>query len=319
MILFKQHSATGAAHLYEHLFGAAIDDFFYSHRLSPYVDYSFHARTLTGGIVYVDVRFHTEEAKALADQIKGITVRLDTQSITTTVTQVIAELEKAFKITWGVEEIQKELSEIEEKPWQDFADFDELDPKAITIDAGAFYTLKNAERLPSLNLRTNFTLDQDFADSHRELLPLFWQLARLMNANAKATLHVTTTAYTKNVAHTNTDKTTRLTHDYFIHRDIHLKASQVLDVACDAIRDLQQTDGIRRFVTNLREGSDSDPYRLAPNPVTVFDQSGILIGAKGWSRITTDENCKLILSHMKVSVSVGGKRASIDVRELLNL
>jgi hypothetical protein len=117
-----------------------------------------------------------------------------------------------------------------------------------------------------------------------------------MNANAKAALHVAATAYTKNVAHINTGKITRLAHDYFIHRDIKIEISQALDVACDAIRDLQQTDGIRRFVTNLREESDSDPYRLTPNPATVFDQSGILIGAKGWERIATDENCNLVLS-----------------------
>jgi len=319
MILIKQHNATGVAHLYEHLFTLAINDLFFRHKLSPYVDYSIHAQPLTAGIIYVDVRFYTEKAQALAEEIKRLTIQRDTPSITKAITQVVAELEKAFKVTKDIEEISEELGEVEAQPWQEINDLDEIDPERATITAGSFYVLKNAEEMPSLSLNTSFTLDQHFAEAHRELLPLFWQLARLMDASIKTNFHSLGAIYSKDVSHVSTNELIQLTHHYSLHRDISLQASRVLDQASRALRDLSQTNGIVRFVNNLKKVTESDLYRVMPDPVAMLHQSGILIGAKGWDRIATNENLDLILSHTELSVNVDNEHASIAVNVALDV
>jgi hypothetical protein len=72
-------------------------------------------------------------------------------------------------------------------------------------------------------------------------------------------------------------------------------------------------------VVELCKVSHSHQEQAFPNPHFLFERTNILIGAKGWRRIATDENCEEILSHMKVTVSAGHGRASMNVASLFDI
>ncbi|HMH70008.1 MAG TPA: hypothetical protein VK502_01290 [Candidatus Saccharimonadales bacterium] len=318
MILLKQHTSPQVAHLYEHLFGMALDDFFYEEELFNYVDYVFHAYTLLpGGIVCVDISLYTDKAKLLANKISMLTVALDDRSINTAIAQLIAEEERQLGMT-SIENIRKELSEIEAQSWRDIDDVDEIDPKHLDLMHGALYTPQNAEKVAAQKFGIAFILDQTFTEGNRELLPLFWQLATVIHESVAAALYREVGCYSKNVTRTYTRETTKLTRFFHINPGLPVEASNALAIVGDVLLDLHATGTFKRFITELATTSFNDPHRPAPDPALMFNPGAVLIGAKGWRRIATDANCKLVLSRMKVMVSAGRKRSSLKVGSVLN-
>jgi len=323
MILIKQHNSQQVAHLYEHLFCMAVDGFFYEASLYPYLDYDISARVFPGGLIYADIALHTPDAKALKDKVTSISIALDDRSLNAATIQLMSELEQSLGVTGDkapdFDAVRKELGVIDSSPWNDIDEVDLIDSRSIRLVAGSIYLTKEKKEMPARRVRVSFSLSQGFADAHLDLLPVFWLLARLMSANVLAALYSRDGFYGKGISHTPKGRTTRLIHDFNIvpHYPLDLKA--VLATIEDALLDLHDTGAFTRLIADLHSISHGNSNHIFPDPEYMFNRTGLLLGTKGWNRIATDENCNLILSHMKVTVSTGRNRASVKVGQVLDI
>jgi hypothetical protein len=322
MILIKQHNSHHVARLYMHLFCMAVDNFFYGKQLFPYLDYDLSTRVIRG-IIYVRINLYTAEAKELHKELAELRVPLDDASRTMAILQIAVDKQQVFGIVGDAEPnfeaLNEELSTLDDRPWQDIDSFDLIDPQDNQLVRGAFYPLAEKRELATQEVNIASSLDESFADTHGELLPLFWHLAMVTSESIGRELYKNAGLYGVATSHEPENRVTTLVRHYRAAPEVAQKLNDIRDLVDGVILDLDDSDAYRRMTTELESVSRSATGRILPDPIALYDRTGIILGIKGWKRIATGENCDLILSNMKVSVSAGSERASIDVKELLNL
>lgn len=301
----------------------AIDDLFFNEGLAPCVDYHISAHTLSRGTIYIGIDLYTQEAKALNHKIPKLKIDLDDDTLNIAILQIISEEEQKLgspgkENDFTLEPIRIELDQIDEKPWQDIDDVDIIDPQNSRLVAGSLYLPKEKEEFPARKVKVTFALEQHFVDSNKQLLPLFWELATLMSESAMADLYAMIGLYSKGVTRQPKHQALKLIHLFHIPHTYPLELSNVLTEIKDTLFHLRDTSAFKRLATELRMASHSNPDRILPGPHYIYERTNIIIGSKGWHRIATDENCNLILSHMKITVSTGHKRISTKVSSALS-
>ncbi len=303
-----------------HLFCMAVDNFFYDKQLFPYLDYDINTRVVRG-IIYVQINLYTSQAKQLTDELPKLQIPLDDESRTMAILQIAVDKQQVFGIV-GDEEpdfeaLNKKLSALDTHPWQDADSFELVVPQDNQLVSGEFYPLPDKGEVATSEVNVAFSLDESFADAHGELLPLFWNLAMLTSETIGRELYENAGFYGIATSHEPKNRATTLVRHYRAASDVVQKLNGIRELVEGAILDLDDGDAYKRITTELESVSLSTTDRTFPNPLAMHDRTGIILGAKGWKRIATDENCDLILSNMKVSVSAGSERASIDVRETI--
>lgn len=300
----------------------AVDNFFYDKRLFPYLDYDLSTRVVRG-IIYVRISLYTSQAKKLADKLPGLKVPRDDESRTMAILQIAVDKQQMFGIVGDrepdFEALNKELSTLDDRPWQNIDSFDLVHPQDNQLVSGAFYPLAEEREFATREVDVTFSLEKPFADTHGELLPLFWHLAMVASAAVGRELYEQAGFYGTATSHKPKNRATTLVRHYRAASDVVQKLNDIRDLMEDAILDLDDGDAYRRMTAELRSVSLDDPDRMFPDPMVVHDRTGTILGSKGWNRIATDENCDLVLSHMKVTVSTGRERASTKVSSVLDL
>jgi hypothetical protein len=321
MILIKQHNSHHVARLYMHLFCMAVNNFFYDKRLFPYLDYDLSTRVVRG-VVYVRISLYTPQAKRLADELPRLKVPLDDESRTIAILQIAADKKQFFGIVGkeqpDFEALNKALSALDARPWQDIDSFELAIPQDNQLVSGEFYPLPDKGEVAISDVNVSFSLDKSFSDTHGELLPLFWHLAMVTSASIGRELYEQVGFFGTGISRSSKNRATKLVQHYRAAAEVALLTKDIRDMADDVIVDLDENDAYKRMTAELRSATHNKSKRMLPNPMYMHDRTGIILGAKGWKRIATDENCNLILSHMKVTVSTGRSRTSIKVSSILN-
>ena len=153
-------------------------------------------------------------------------------------------------------------------------------------------------------------LDTEFANSHRELLPLFLQIAKVLAPTAQDALASNNGYYSgemdlkfskqhlymkadMQVAHANDDSVD-------IHEDLELSKKTFTHITASG--------SLRRLISELQNLSYTHTPDLSPNIQDVLNETGIYIGTKGWSAIATNDNVTQLLTHMSIEIIFGRKR-----------
>jgi hypothetical protein len=322
MILIKQHNSHQVAHLYEHLFVMAVDDFFFKKKLFAYLDYEYTARTIYG-VLYFAIDLHTEEAKKFEGDIHSLEIPLKDTAIHTAIIQLGSELKHNLgvvgKDTADLNAIREELLAIEKKPWQSIKDVSTIDPRVAKLVPGSLYIPQDKTILPVRKVNVTFALDKEFADGHKELLPLYNEINELMSENMRTDLYYLFGFYSMGKTRWPKDKAFKLIHAFHISETYPLNFSLVGDAVEDSLLDLYECKAFQRLITQLHDADHSKPDKIFPGVNYTFKQTGLIVGEKGWQRIATDENCDKILSHMKVTISTGRSRVSLNVTSTLDV
>jgi hypothetical protein len=302
----------------------AVDDFFYDHDLFRHLDYQLTGRTLRG-IIYINVTAYTDAAKQLIPQLRDLTISTDEETFNIAVLQIMTEKPNQLVAKgeaspdWNA--IRDDLHAIEKRSWQDIDDVDMIFPltdKEILANPGPLYASQNKVSAKPRNLRVAIELDKTFAEEHRELTPLFWWLASLMIENITNNLYATFGFYRRGAVGRPKHPATKLVHLFHVHALYPLELPTVIGEVEHELHGLGKARALARLLDELRSTTNNDPGKFMPGVRYMYEQTGILVGAKGWRRIATDENCKLILSNMKVTVSSGRERSTIKVGSVLN-
>ncbi len=300
----------------------AVDNFFYERKLYPYLDYDLTARVFHG-VIHAHFDLNTKEAKRLADELPKITVPLDDATLHTALVQIFAEKEHNLGVTgketadWNA--VREELGKIDAQPWQHIDEIDIINPQDTKLVHGSVYVPRDIVKMPARKARVTFELDASFADQHSELLLLYWHVAMLISENVVADFYATFGFYSKAMTRRPKHRATKIVHLFHIPPAYPLELPKVRDEIEDSILDLHDAKAFQRLTTELRLATHVDSERILPGPHFMYERTELLAGSKGWERIATDENCDLILSHMKVTVSTGRSRASTRIGPLLNL
>jgi hypothetical protein len=300
----------------------AVDDFFYDNNFFPYLDYEFTGRVFHD-VIYFNIAFNTTEAKRLADKLPHLTVSLDDKEFHTAIIQIGSELEHnlgvAGKDTPDWDAVRDELRGIEARPWRSIDDIDVINPRDVRLVPGSLYVPQDKTKMPARKVKVTYALDPTFAERHKDLLPLYWQLAILMSENIKADLYAKFGFYSKGITRKPKHRVNKLIHLFHISPLVPLDLPYVREMIELSLLALRDAKAFKRLAADLRLATHDDTDHILPGPHYMFERTDVLIGAKGWHRIATDENCGLILSHMKVTVSTGRERASTKIGSVLDL
>jgi hypothetical protein len=313
LLLVKQSPFIDLAHLYEHLFCTRIQELFYTKHLFERLDYNLEGRMYQGGLIYIDLELYTPAAIELADKIKSLELVANEETLFIAVAQLLAEKEEPVAST-GYENVKNALESLHAQPWRNLDDIELIDTQKVRKKTGSFY-ITEGESIRSRQLTTSVLLDADFAISNRELLPLFRQLAYIIIVNCQNILAAKYGYYSSEDAYKKTKDTVGVTNIFKIAdvEDISVDIADVLRSFHEVVSDLRQYGVFSRYMDELRTVSYYDRPNLAPSPEKNYEDISILVGAKGWRKIATEENYKLLLKHMSLEVRLGRNKKSISV------
>lgn len=314
LILIKQSPAIQLGHLYEHIFCAHVDTFFYERHLFAYLDYSLKGKMYYGGVIYIDVELYTNAAIALSNQLPTLAVELNEETVSIATAQILAEKEEPIGGK-GYNNVKRALEDLHRQPWQNIDDVVLVDTKSIRKKAGPFY-IAEGKPLPASKLTAAIFLDGQFVASHRELLPLFRQLAWLIISSLQGVLADTYGYFSQDDVYKNRDKSIEVRNSFKVAKanDSEINLSDTLATCLEVVRDMQQYNAFERFMEELRKISYFNHPTVAPNLERNYEDTLTFIGAKGWQKVATKENCELLLKNMFIEVRSGRNKVSQRLR-----
>ena len=308
LVLIKQSSAIQLGHLYEHIFCMHIERLFRQKKLYPLVDYSLTGKTYYGGIIMIDLELYTPTAERVAKSIAKLRIEWNEAMIQTGVLQLVAEKEAPFGID-GYGKIVDELAMLHEQAWQAIDDVESIDVKQVRRKVGPLYIIDGS--LPARKLKVNIHLESEFATAHRTLLPLFRQIAKLLASSLEHQIPDQFGFFSEETMFTSGAKATYLTSIFKVARaaDTTVDVTAVL-AACEGIvADLRKHGVIERYMRELRRTSYYGAPNLAPSLEATYEDTLLMLGAKGWKRLATTENCQDIVKYMSIEVTQGRNTA----------
>lgn len=308
LILVKQSNSIQLAHLYEHLFCASVDTWFYRQHMFQHLDYFLVGRTYYNGIVYIDLTLHTDSATRAANQVSALDIRLDNEAIGIAASQLIAEKEEPFSGK-GIDAVRQALEELHHRPWQPLDDVGVIDPISVRRKPGVLY-IAEGKSLPARKLTTSIKLDAAFAVDHRELLPLFRQFAWLVTENLQTVLADEFGFFSFDDTFKSTKKRIELTNIFKVPNGDDAALDDVVRSCKTLVQDLRRYNAFMRLTHDLTRYTHFHQSYLLPHPENNLVDTGILIGTKGWKQTATEANCSLLLKHMSIEVRYGRERVT---------
>ena len=310
LILIKQSPFIDLAHLYEHLFCARIQEFFYDKHLFERLDYNLDGKMYHGGVIYIDLELYTSAAIELADQIKPLELTIDEETLFIAAAQLLAEKGEPIGST-GYDNVRSALEDLHDQPWQNIDDVELVDTKRVRKRTGPFY-MAEGKPLPARKLTTGVFLDVEFAASNRELLPLFRQFACIITVNVQNMLGSTYGYYSFEDSYKNTKDRVGMTNVFKVANanDVKVDLPDTIETFLEVVQSLRQYNAFDRYMSELRAISHYDHPDLAPNPERNYEDTLMFIGSKGWEKIATQKNYELLLKHMSIEVKFGRDKIS---------
>lgn len=184
---------------------------------------------------------------------------------------------------------------------------------------GSLYTPQDKTTIPVRKVNVAFALDKSFADGHIDILPLYNEISELMSENVRIGLYKECGFYSMDKTHSPRSQTIKLVHAFHVSENYPLDPLLVGDVVEDSLLDLYEFDAFSRLTMQLHDVDYTDSDKIFPGVNYTFKQTGLIVGKKGWQRIATEDNCKLILSHMKLTGSTGRNRVSLNLASTLGI
>lgn len=317
MILIKHSSSYQISHLYRLLYRKSIDEFFHSKGLYRSLDYLMYGTTYyKGGIVAIEIDFITEKAKKLATEARHLDIATDNTTIGIGFLQLLTEQKRTVAAPGGIDKVKAALDDLQKQPWQDMDNLETLDMRETDTKDGALILQKGTpSRLRTLTV--SFSLNEEFTYTHPELLPLFEQLICFIDQNSWISTSMKYGIMSKGIDKSQNNKAFTLASRFKVHPQLHeiIKQRRTLkDVAydyVDFVHNCHENGAIHRYSSVLQSARyDADSRRLLPGPGIVTD-TGFVIGARGWHKLATKENCELLLKNMEVAVEYDRKKIKL--------
>lgn len=264
----------------------------------------------------IEIDFITEKAKKLATEARHLDIATDNTTIGIGFLQLLTEQKRTVAAPGGIDKVKAALDDLQKQPWQDMDNLETLDMRETDTKDGALILQKGTpSRLRTLTV--SFSLNEEFTYTHPELLPLFEQLICFIDQNSWISTSMKYGIMSKGIDKSQNNKAFALASRFKVHPQLHeiIKQRRTLkDVAydyVDFVHNCHENGAIHRYSSVLQSARyDADSRRLLPGPGIVTD-TGFVIGARGWHKLATKENCELLLKNMEVAVEYDRKRIKL--------
>ena len=311
IVLTKISMTPNIAHIYEHIFNDALDEFFQSKKLYRYLDYEIDAQAFFNGLVYINVTLLSKEAIALETEIPRIKVDVSEDKIDGALWQITAELCSRLWSTEG--QIEKHIQTLAKQPWVNIKDFDVTNIASLyskTTEEDIEFTKTAAKNFKTL--KCEFILDPKWANSNQDLIPLFAELSHVLSDSIATMLAVDFYYYPTGPTYTYKHRVYKETANLRTHIEQNPKLSDELEACKDCIDDLLAAGAIEKLVNQLQNVS-YEPGTLAPDEIKLLESTGFYVGKKGWHRIATVKNALTILNNITLKITYGTENSKKTV------
>ncbi len=292
-------------HLYEHIFCAHVCRYFHERQLFPYLDYSLIGKTYHEGIIVIDIELYSAKAREAAAAIPTLTLTFDKRSVEIAACQLMAELEGPPRGT-TYDALVAALEDLERQPWLPLDELTTVDVKKVRRRAGPLYISEGAP-VPTRRVTISLLLDPEVAASHRHLLPLFRAITGFVSLTCSDAVADAFGFFCSQDTFVSTPKATGMRAILLAPRvrECDIAPSKIIALCQETRTTLQDAGAFTRLVEDFRCISYSERYEFAPNLETIYEDTLILVGAKGWRDLANEENCTLLLAHTSLEVKVG--------------
>lgn len=140
---------------------------------------------------------------------------------------------------------------------------------------------------------------------HRDLLPLFRQLALVISTTLQNTLSDKYGYYSNSDNYYDSEKKIGIANIFKVPNGADIDVEGNMDSCKKVVNTLRHRKALVRLARELRQASFHDEPDRAPNPKSTFIDTGLIIGVEGWKRITTVENCELLLKNISIELRYG--------------
>lgn len=305
VVLIKQHPVIQLGHLYEHLFLRRVNAFFYEHGLFKLLDYAAHGTTYEeGGVITVECNLYSSEAIALGSEIEQLRIDLGKENcnVSTALHQIVAEEPNKLYVGDKVKLLQ-EIKRLDNEPWQSIDNLGILDTKTIRRKNTLIYLTDKKQARPQM-MRLSIRLNKDFADTHRELLPLFMFVGRIILLAAGNQVAAAHGAYAGKLYGKNQ---LSLISELSITKQTPTLTSieKARETIQEMLRHMLNDATYARIVANLSSMNYETTPCEALNLNELLTETNVLIGTIGWLSIATSDNIKNLLKQATLEVKLG--------------
>ncbi len=295
------------AHLYEHLFAHQVTIFLRQKQLLHSLDYELEARTYGSGLVHIDIWTPKMLSDPILDRLEELDINYDASSLKNAMHQIVAEKEIAY---WAksYNQLCKALKAIQDTPWQAYEEMHTIDTRYTRRSIGVFRPSNDEVKVKRITASLIFP--QKDVGNTAELNPLFIQLAYCILGQWQTIVADRLGIYSE------TDKAVRTAGEVglstiFKMSPENLVTNDALAHACvEAAHYVVSAEAIQRLLEKL---NTADHMVHPQTTIQVYEKSHIAVGAKGWSKIATHENCKTILENTTVVTKLGNKKTVLKL------
>lgn len=303
LVLFKISKSIQLAHLYEHLFCAAIDRHFSSSKLYPYLDYFLEGTTYYGGVIILELDLRSKAAEKIAFAVHKLQPQLDDRNISIATMQLIAEKQVLFKFR-DLDSVRRALNVLQASPWQDIDSAEIIDTKQIAKKPNVFTAVRDL-KAPATTLQVAILLTKQASKSHRMLLSLFRQLARMITLDLQHKLPDTYGLFSSKADYRVVRQGEGLAATFSIAHGRSVDIAHICKTVFMQVDSMRRDGAFKRLVqellkTNYYLGADK-----APNLHKNYDDTFMIFGSQGWRSLATDENSNKLLAATIVRVKSG--------------
>lgn len=305
LTITKQYPNFQTAHLYEHLFCSAVNKLFHDNELYANLDYFVRGTTYkNSGIIVVEIDTYTNNAEKLLSKIPTLVPDFSHETLRTGVLQLITEDSVVLQVS--SDKIDEALQEVQQISWVKLDDLEYIDESKITTKIQPIQ--RTSESVKIRQVYIDFILDDDFAKGRDQLIPLFVRLSQYGVVFIADMLSQQFGCYHETTEYKRESNTLRVGLNIIDGQDIASEA--ISQSMMEHLKEVYSHATVQRFVSGLQSISYSNNLYGAPNAFSLLDDTGVLIGSKGWRNISTEDNVNAILKSISIKVKYGRKTIS---------
>lgn len=305
LTILKQYQNFQTAHLYEHMFCAAVHNLFLQNALYAQLDYFIRGTAYrNSGVIMISIDAYTPEAKMLLGEVIDIQLDMSEELLLVAMKQLVAEQKIALRAA-KTSRVIAALETIQQLSWTTLDSLTRIDSTSRMTKWPIYQLDNHVETRP---IYIDIHINKAFTSDNQQLLPLFIRFSQYIGSSTAESLSRLYGYYYEDDYYSKDRLAVRFILSTLNSQQVDLEA--MMQKVCEHLLKLQDQKPVQRFVCDLQNISYENNALGAPNVESIIEELGIVIGAEGWRTIGTLENIQMLCDVMSIDLSYGRNKLS---------